>query len=85
MRRDMDLVREIMLTVADSSGVVDGRALMDGQHDLQDIGYHVEMMEEAGLVEATVQKEWSGSYVFVRVGPLTWEGNDFLATNDLII
>ena len=86
MRRDMELVRAILLTVADSAGVVDGNVLTDQQHDLQVIGYHVEIMKEAGLVEATLQKEWGGFYIIVRVGPLTWEGNDYLdaVANDTV-
>ena len=86
MRRDMELVRSILLAVADASVLVDGNALTDELHDLQAIGYHVEMMRDAGLVEATIHKEWGGTYVIVRVGPLTWEGNDFLdaVANDTV-
>ena len=82
----MELVRAILLAVADSAGAVDGNALIDELHDLQEVGYHVEMMKDAGLVEASIQKEWGGSYVLVRVGPLTWEGNDFLdaVANDTV-
>lgn len=45
MRRDMDLVRYILLKVGESKGCVDARDLLcDEYDDLEQIYYHVKIM-----------------------------------------
>lgn len=41
MRRDMDLIRGILTTVADSSIPVDAHALADADHPFPQVAYHV--------------------------------------------
>ena len=52
MRRDMDLVREILGEAAESAGPFDASSLTDGSHPLVDVAYQVELMRQAGLVKA---------------------------------
>ncbi|TPF78359.1 hypothetical protein BW12_07035 [Bifidobacterium sp. UTCIF-3] len=78
MRRDLDLVRSILKTCADASGPVDAHAFTDDAHPFELVAYHVRIMQEAGLVEASLLREAGGSVVHATVGPLTWAGNDFL-------
>lgn len=80
MRRDMDLVRDILKAVADcEAGALDARALSSDSRPFALVAYHVDIMEQAGLVRANVQRAWGGSYVLARVDSLTWAGQDFLA------
>lgn len=82
MKRDMDLIRRIVLAVQDlpvgeRSGndmpVVNG---LEGV-DPRTFAAHVQVLEEAGLVMATVQgsgKQMPGAAVVFR---LTWAGHEF--------
>lgn len=78
MRRDLDLVRTILKTCADSPEPVDAHAFVNDEHPLGLVAYHVHIMEQAGLVEANIVNATGAVPVFVTVGPLTWAGNDFL-------
>ena len=78
MRRDLDLVRTILKTCADASGPVDVHAFTDDAHSFELVAYHVQIMQETGLVEASLLREAGGSIIRATVGPLTWAGNDFL-------
>ena len=82
MRRDMDLVREILRGTADSHGSLDGSVFVDGAHDLQEVAYNVDLLVEAELVDAKVIREWGGMAVRVTVFRLTWDGNEFLDAVD---
>ena len=86
MRRDMDLVRSILKAVANAQGDLDGSALTDATHDLQDIAYHVDILEEGGLIEGQVIRDWGGTAVRVTIFRLTWDGNEFLdaVSNDKV-
>ena len=79
MRRDMELVRSILRDVAESEGDIDARALTDDAHPFETIAYHLDIMDEAGLVRATVKRGGGGRYVLAVAHSLTWEGNDLLS------
>jgi hypothetical protein len=80
MKRDFDLIRCILIQaeVAPAGGPwlqhitydVDG-------YTQQTIAQHVALMAEFGLFEAKVPSVVAGMYA---IGPLTWEGYDFLET-----
>lgn len=79
MRRDMDLVREILRFAADAEvSPLDARTLADEENDFQKVAYHVKIMKDAGLVEATIAKGSSGLYSLASIDSLTWEGQDLL-------
>ena len=78
MRRDFDLVRTILKTCADSLEPVDARVFVDDAHPFELVVYHVHIMEEAGLVESRIINAAGLVPVDATVGPLTWDGNDFL-------
>ena len=80
MRRDMDLVRDILMAVEDANGRVDGdtlAALADG--DRVKALNHIEMMDAHGLVRASVTRV-TGNDAMARfsVEGMTWEGYDYL-------
>jgi hypothetical protein len=75
MRRDMTLVRDILLEVearSDGSSWVD--LSIDGRSP-EEIAYHVKIMSQAGLVEAI---DVSAGDFDWRASSLTWEGHEFL-------
>lgn len=78
MRRDMDLIRDILKTVADSNDPIDAHALADDTHPFPVIAYHAQLLQEAGLANVSLSKTMGGDIVNATIGPLTWEGNDFL-------
>jgi hypothetical protein len=78
MKRDMDLVREILLVCeADEHGRVSGELQIDGYTDEQ-IGYHAYLMIEAGLARGFDQSGAGDPSPQGRIISLTWAGYDFL-------
>lgn len=78
LKRDMDLVRSILKTVGDAEGPVSIEKLVDGQYGRELVGYHIRIMEEAGLVVATIKSAGNNPYYWCEITRLTWVGNDFL-------
>ena len=78
MKRDMDLVRKILLHIEANQ---DGKITLDiPDYPQEEIYSHVALMEEKGLVEATISRA-VGSLDRIEVCAvkrLTWEGHDFL-------
>ena len=76
MKRNMDLIREILLRIEsypEPRGRIDLN--IDG-YSPKEISYHVKLLSEAGLIEATPLQtlnlfEW-------HAHSLTWEGHEFL-------
>lgn len=79
MKRDMELVRLILLEVEKSDrAYVDIETMACDQYPLAVIGYHVELMAAHGLLDANVSKAFGGVVVGGTVKALTWEGCDYL-------
>lgn len=78
MRRDYDLVRDILKTCADAPGQVDASVFVTPQHPFEEIAYHYEIMKEANLVKAGIIFSWDGEPVHATIHSITWAGNDFL-------
>lgn len=81
MKRDLDLVRAILIAVEDHEeqrGIFLSK--LESQLDWEQSGivYHVEIMEEAGLLLAKINKDEAGQTVLVYVQRLTWKGHEFL-------
>jgi hypothetical protein len=78
MKRDMDLVRKILLAIEENpQGFFNKRLLIEG-YSAEQIGYHVYLMMQAGLVEgADATTMGCQSPVAIPTG-LTWQGHDFL-------
>lgn len=78
MTRDMDFVRKILMKVeASDDSVFDARALVDGVHDAAFVLHHIELLMNAGYIEATVNyyKSGGGQALVKRI---TWEGYEYL-------
>lgn len=82
MKRDMDLVRELLLAI-ENDPKYDGtiKWMPDGPEDLgitghsfEEFAYHLTMMIDAGLIEGKAGMQMP---IFSK---LTWDGHDFLDT-----
>ena len=75
MKRDMDIVRQIVLETAD----LQPNMLLTGLDNVDPwiFGQPVEWMAEAGLINASIHKFQSGEPPIARVQRLTWDGCDF--------
>ena len=78
MKRDMDLVRLIILEIEDkyrSTAIYD--LAIDG-YDTEMVAYHCKILYEAGLI-SDYKAQYADNEIYVfGVGSLTWDGNDFL-------
>ncbi len=79
MKRDWDLVREILLKV--ESDTTDNEVLTPSSfpdEKKREVAYHVELLVEADLIDGRVIKTMhSGPAEFI-VMRLTWSGHEFL-------
>lgn len=78
MRRDMNLVRSILERVEQAEYPVDADDLIDEAHELRTVVYHVKIMAQAGLLDASVSSDFSGNS-YATVDGLTWDGQEFLS------
>ncbi len=78
MKRDMDLVRSILLQVELADEPLSLGMFERGNHSESELVYHIELMRQRGLVDADIQRAWGGDVVSCSVSALTWDGQDFL-------
>ena len=87
VKRDLDLVRTILLTVetSDTDGLERDGLRLEGYDD-QVVARHVQLLDEAGYVIASYTEPDQGGVVLHKIGRLTWKGHEFLdaARNDNI-
>ena len=86
MKRDMDLVREILFLLEQKVDPQDWLRPKNVEDYTPDqVGYHIKLMHEAGLVTAIDISSMSDPIAWVATHA-TWEGHEFLeaARNDSI-
>jgi len=77
MKRDMDLVRKILLAVEElPPTIVQPRTLSIPDASDPIVNEHVHLLDEAGLIEA-IDASTRGSAAWIPMR-LTWEGHEFL-------
>ena len=77
MKRDMDLVRKILMACADHEHG-SAPALQVGGYSDEQIGYHVYLMMQAGLVEGADITDLACQSPQAMLTSVTWEGHEFL-------
>jgi hypothetical protein len=82
MKRDMDLIREILL----EKEAEHTHMHLPHCSSQQEFAYHVALLKEAGLVEAIVRTDHKGMPEAASIIRLTWTGHEFLdaARNDSV-
>ena len=79
MKRDMDLIRKILLTVeSEEHGFVPHKKIEIEGYTQEEIGYHAFLLGEAGLAEVTVSSHHHSESPSANILRLTWEGHEFL-------
>lgn len=78
MKRDMELVREILLAIEASPSGFAPRPLQIRDYSAEQIGYHVLIMDEGGLIEADVTTTKNSASPGALAKRLTWQGHEFL-------
>lgn len=79
MRRDLDLLRTIMLRTEEAAPGTNLLELGLEEADFAELAHHAELLVEAGLLRAQISyMERSPVPVYVVVERLTWEGHEFL-------
>jgi hypothetical protein len=76
MKRDMDLIREILLEVEKRQGLTGWLDLQIPSRDTEEVAYHVKLLDQAGYLQATDLSSHDGFYWAPK--SLTWEGHEFL-------
>lgn len=78
MKRDMDLVRCILMTVEKSEDEVTEAQLLDCGGDMARLAFHVELLQGHGLLTAEIYRDGMGDPMSVSISGLTWDGYDYL-------
>ena len=79
MKRDMDLVRQILLDLSESNESLPASVFKTSTISEKTVGYNMVIMAEAGLINITRTGADGNPYFYVCADSLTWEGNDFLS------
>lgn len=78
MKRDMELVRTLLLLTEDFKGAYFEVADLNTDLDKEALIYNAGLMKEAGLIEGVPLRGSNGKLVQFAITKLTWEGHDFL-------
>ena len=77
MRRDWDLVREILIQVGESVDPLEILDVVGTGYPMNDIAHHFYILKDAGLLEIEMRRGVEHSYDPVAI-QLTWQGNELL-------
>ncbi len=78
MKRDMDLVRKILLELEKHKHGYAPRPLAIEGHSEEEIGFHVHLMGEAGLLKTADVATRGSMSPQAQARNITWEGCEFL-------
>nr|DAL20414.1 MAG TPA_asm: YjcQ protein [Caudoviricetes sp.] len=79
MRRDLDLVRSILIYVEKAEDEVDAEDLVTDGWPFETVAYHVRLMAHHGLVDLSDDtRDMNGETLSLAVSGLTWDGQDYL-------
>ena len=76
MKRDMDLVREILLQIKNHDAKPSSWQVEIEDRDPDEVGEHLRLLVERGLVRGV--HAGSGGHIAYLDPELTWEGQDFV-------
>lgn len=79
MKRDMDLVREILKELSETDRPLDASAFVTDKRSREFVGYHIRIMQEAGLIVARIMSGDNDEYYMCQAVRMTWDGQDYLA------
>lgn len=77
MKRDMELVRQILMSVEEAEEPVDIERFVSERYSMATVAYHVALLDAHGLIDAEILHADDRAY-HGEIAGLTWEGSDFL-------
>ncbi|MCL2883355.1 MAG: DUF2513 domain-containing protein [Coriobacteriia bacterium] len=78
MKRDMDLVRDMLKAIEDADGPLSLRDFELSGHTQESVYYHLRLLYDKGMIEGVLAEDDIGELRKARVDGLTWDGQDFL-------
>jgi hypothetical protein len=78
MKRDMDLVRKILLEVEEAEHPIKGEFFLSELYPKSVVFYHVKLMQANGLLDVSVEAEYGPEEDNYVIDGLTWDGHDYL-------
>ena len=79
MKRDLDLVRSILIAVEKAGGPVDANDLVTKGNDYAKVSYHIMLMTNRGLLDLqSFQQDANHDVIDLQVAGITWDGQDYL-------
>lgn len=77
VKRDMELVRRILLAVQAKTDLEPERIVIDGEDDLV-VSRHIEMLFDNGYLEGIEHTSLNDRYRGIFVKDLSWDGHEFI-------
>ena len=77
MKRDLELIRSIMVTIEEADSMQPFKLEFDDQSE-EVINFHILLLEEAGLIQANIESDETGEIILAEPIRLTWNGFEFL-------
>lgn len=77
MKRDMDLVRQILFAIEERPVDEDEIDIAIDGRTANEVNYHLEILMDAGLIKADYDQNLRGDYMWNSIR-LTWDGHEFL-------
>ena len=79
MKRDLDLVRSILIYVENAGSEVDADDMATERWPIETVAYHVRLMAHHGLVDVSQDfRDMNGDTIELAVAGITWDGQDYL-------
>ncbi len=79
MKRDLDLVRSILIYVENAADEVDADDMATERWPIETVAYHVRLMAHHGLVDVSRDaRDMNGNTIELTVAGITWDGQDYL-------
>lgn len=79
MKRDMDLVRKLCLAVQEKQDLRPQRITVEGYDDIL-VGRHIELLYDAGFLDALSSDILDGVYRRILIRDLSWDGHEFIGS-----
>lgn len=81
MKRDMDLIRDLLLRIEDASEEPNSSAFIEecDETEKDRVTKHLRLLHEAGLIKGIISNLLRGRWRIQNI-ELTWQGHDFVGT-----
>jgi hypothetical protein len=78
MKRDMELIRKLLFNIEENHRDFSLNGIALEGYDTETLGYHCELLYEAGLVSEYNPVLTGAGLLDFFVGGITWQGHDYL-------